>query len=135
MSGHTPSAMEFLDDRCLALVGDLLPFPGVKEAGVMLLIEADGDPVWIQREIEAIGGICLAGGAQEVLMAPDAARRNRLWDVRKAVSLRIEERYPLDVHEDIVVPLGRIAEFVACLPEYDAAFGMKIYMRGMGTST
>jgi glycolate oxidase len=130
MSGHSPSALEFFDDRCLALVGDLLPFPGGKEAGAMLLIEADGDPEWIQREIEAIGEICLAGGAQEVLMAPDAARRNRLWDVRKAVSLRIEERYPLDIHEDIVVPLGRIAEFVACLPEYDATYGMKIYAFG-----
>ncbi|MDA8123751.1 MAG: FAD-binding protein [Deltaproteobacteria bacterium] len=130
MSGHTPSALEFLDERCLALIGDLLPFPEVKGAGAMLLIETDGAPDRIQQEIEAIGQLCLAGGATEVLMAPDAARRNRLWEIRKAVSLRIEEHYPLDVHEDIVVPLGRIAEFVACLPAYDAEFGMKIYAFG-----
>ena len=130
MNGHIPSAMEFLDRRCLELVGDLLPFAGVKEAGAMLLIEADGDPERIQREIEAIGEICLDGGAADVLMAPDAGRRNRMWDVRKEVTLRIEERYPLDVHEDIVVPLGRIAELVACLPEYEAAYGMIIYSFG-----
>ena len=130
LNGHIPSAIEFLDRRCLELVGDLLPFAGVKEAGAMLLIEADGDPERIQREIEAIGELCLDGGAADVLMAPDAGRRNRMWDVRKEVTLRIEERYPLDVHEDIVVPLGRIAEFVACLPEYEAAYGMTIYSFG-----
>ena len=130
LNGHIPSAIEFLDRRCLELVGDLLPFQGVKEAGAMLLIEADGDPERIQREIEAIGELCLDGGAADVLMAPDAGRRNRMWDVRKEVTLRIEERYPLDVHEDIVVPLGRIAEFVACLPEYEAAYGMTIYSFG-----
>ena len=130
LNGHIPSAIEFLDRRCLELVGDLLPFAGVKEAGAMLLIEADGDPERIQREIETIGELCLDGGAADVLMAPDAGRRNRMWDVRKEVTLRIEERYPLDVHEDIVVPLGRIAEFVACLPEYEAAYGMTIYSFG-----
>ncbi len=130
MNGHVPSAMEFLDRRCLELVGDLLPFKGVKEAGAMLLLEADGDPERIQREIEVIGELCLDGGAADVLMAPDAGRRNRMWDVRKEVTLRIEERYPLDVHEDIVVPLGRIAELVACLPEYEAACGMIIYSFG-----
>ena len=130
LNGHIPSAIEFLDRRCLELVGDLLPFAGVKEAGAMLLIEADGDPERIQREIETIGELCLDGGAADVLMAPDAGRRNRMWDVRKEVTLRIEERYPLDVHEDIVVPLGRIAELVACLPEYEAAYGMTIYSFG-----
>jgi glycolate oxidase len=130
MRGHIPSAMEFLDARCLALVGDLLPFPGVREAGAMLLIETDGDPERIQREIEAIGEICLEKGAVDVLMAPDAARRTRMWEIRKAVSLRIEERYPLDFQEDVVVPLGRIAEFVACLPACERSSGIEIYAFG-----
>lgn len=130
MRGHCPSALEFLDYRCLELVGDLLPFQGVKGTGAMLLVEADGEPERIQREIEAMGEVCLEGGASDVLMAPDEARRTRMWDVRKAVSLRIEERYPLDVFEDVVVPLGRIAELVACLPEYEKACGMTIYCFG-----
>ena len=130
MRGHCPSALEFLDYRCLELVGDLLPFQGAKGIGAMLLVEADGEPERIQREIEAMGEVCLEGGASDVLMAPDEARRTRMWDVRKAVSLRIEERYPLDVFEDVVVPLGRIAELVACLPEYEKACGMTIYCFG-----
>jgi len=129
-AGHIPSAMEFLDRRCLDLVGDLLPFEGVRDAGAFLLIEADGPPEVIAREIETIGEICLAAGADQVLLAPDAARRERMWEVRKAVSLRIEERYPVDIHEDIVVPIRRIADFVRELPPLEAACGMKIYTFG-----
>ena len=33
MRGHTPSTLEFMDSRCLALVGDLLPFPGSRRPG------------------------------------------------------------------------------------------------------
>jgi D-lactate dehydrogenase (cytochrome) len=130
MRGCMPSTLEFMDSRCLELVGDLLPFDGVREAGAMLLIESDGDPETIRREIEAIREICLAGGAGDALVAPDADRRTRMWEVRKAISLRIEEHHALDIQEDIVVPLGRIAEFVERLPAYEAAHGVKIYAFG-----
>jgi glycolate oxidase len=130
MRGYMPSTLEFMDSRCLGLVGDLLPFEGVKEAGAMLLIESDGAPETIRREIAAIREICLAGGASDALIAADADRRTRMWEVRKAISLRIEEHNPLDIQEDIVVPLGRIAEFVECLPAFEAAHGMKIYAFG-----
>ncbi len=130
MKGHIPCAVEFMDRRCLDLVGDMLPFPGAREAGALLLIEADGAPDVISREIEAIGIICSDGGAGQVLMAPDARRREQMWEVRRAVSLRIEEKYPVDLHEDVVVPLGRIADFVAGLPEIERRRDMKIYSFG-----
>ncbi|MDD5100167.1 MAG: FAD-linked oxidase C-terminal domain-containing protein [Syntrophales bacterium] len=130
MRGYMPSTLEFMDSRCLELVGDILPFAGVKEAGAMLLIESDGAPETIRREIAAIRGICLEGGAGGALVAPDAEKRKQMWDVRRAISLRIEEAHPLDIQEDIVVPLGRIAEFVGCLPVYEAAHGVRIYAFG-----
>lgn len=129
-AGHIPCVVEFLDRHCLDLVGDLLPFEGVQDAGAFLLIETDGAPEIIAREIEAIGEICLGAGADQVLLAPDAQRRERMWDVRKAVALRIEERYPVDVHEDIVVPIRRIADFVRRLPPLEEAYGMRIYTFG-----
>jgi glycolate oxidase len=130
MRGYLPSTLEFMDARCLKLVGDLLPFPGAKETGTMLLIESDGVPETIRREIRAIREICLEGGASDTLIALEADRRAQMWEVRRAISLRIEERYPLDIQEDIVVPLGRIAEFVECVPGYEATYGVKIYAFG-----
>ena len=130
MRGHTPSALEFLDYRCLELVGELLPFKGVKQAGAMLLIEQDGEPGSIQDEIEKIGELCLEGGAEDVIMAPDSARRTRMWNVRKEVTERIEKSWAYDIHEDIVVPLGSIAELVEALPGYEVRYGMKTYCFG-----
>ena len=130
MRGHTPSAMEFMDYRCLELVGELLPFNGVTRAGAMLLIEQDGEPGRIQAEIEQIGELCLEQGAEDVIMAPDSARRTRMWNVRKEVSERIEKSSVYDVHEDIVVPIGRIAELAAILPDFERRFGMKTYCFG-----
>lgn len=128
--GHTPCAMEFMDRHCLELVGDLLSFEGMDGAGVFLLLETDGSPSILQSEIEALGEICLDYGALDVLLAPDSTKRARMWEVRKEVSLRIEHHSPLYIPEDVVVPIGRIAEFVNGLPDYEKRYGMRIYSFG-----
>jgi D-lactate dehydrogenase (cytochrome) len=129
-TGHTPCAMEFMDRHCLELVGDLLTFDSAAHAGAFLLLETDGSPGIIEREIEEMGEICLECGALDVLLAPDSYKRNMMWEVRKEVSLRIEHNSPLYVPEDVVVPIGRIAEFVNGLPEFEERFGMMIYSFG-----
>lgn len=129
-SGYVPCAMEFLDRHCIELVGDLLPFEGVREAGAFLLVEMDGAPGVIAREIEEVGGICMECGAADALLAPDSQKRAQMWEVRKQVSLRIEHNSPLYIPEDVVVPIGRIAEFVEGLPEIERLYGMKIFSFG-----
>jgi hypothetical protein len=37
-------------------------------------------------------------------MAPDPGGEEQVWEIRRAVSLRIEETFPVDLHEDIVCP-------------------------------
>ncbi len=128
--GHTPCAMEFMDRHCLELVGDLLAFDCTDEAGAFLLLETDGAPSIIEREAEAMGGICLEYGALDVLLAPDSYKRAKMWEVRKEVSLRIEHHSPLYIPEDVVVPIGRIAEFVNGLPDFEKRYGMRIYSFG-----
>lgn len=128
--GHTPCAMEFMDRHCLELVGDLLAFDATREAGAFLLLETDGAPSIIEREAEAMGEICLEYGALDVLLAPDSYKRAKMWEVRKEVSLRIEHHSPLYIPEDVVVPIGRIAEFVNGLPDFEKRYGMRIYSFG-----
>jgi len=128
--GYVPCAVEFLDDRCLEITGDLLPFEEARAAKAMLIVEADGDQAVIERQMEAIGGICMELGAADVFIAPDSLKRARIWEIRREVSLRIEERYPLYLHEDVVVPIGRIAELVGGLRNLEKAYGMRIYAFG-----
>ena len=128
--GHVPCAMEFLDRSCLDLVGDLLPIGHAEAAGALLLIEIDGPARTLEREMEEIGKICLACDAQDVLMAPDSRKRAKMWEIRRQVSLRIEESWPVYIPEDVVVPIGSIADFVTVVPAFEREYGIKIYCFG-----
>ena len=128
--GHVPCAVEFLDDRCLEITKDLLPFEEAQAAKAMLIIETDGVQDVIERQMEAIGEICLECSATDVIMAPDSLKRARIWEIRRAVSLRIEERFPLFLHEDVVVPIGKIAELVGGLRGLEELYGMNVYSYG-----
>jgi len=128
--GHTPCAVEFLDHRCLEITRDLLPFIEAHETYTMLIIETDGVQNVIERQMEEIGAICVERGATDVIIAPDSLKRARVWEARRSVSLRIEERYPLYLHEDVVVPIGKIAELVGGLQGIETAYGMKLFAFG-----
>ncbi|MBU1003203.1 MAG: FAD-binding protein [Proteobacteria bacterium] len=128
--GVTPSAVEFLDSRCLHLVGDLLPFGDLPRDGALLLLETDGAQGAAQAEMERVGAICVEQGALHLLPATDEAQRGELWGVRRQVSQRIHDSDPIYVPEDVVLPLARIAEFVGRLPEMEERHGLTIYAFG-----
>ena len=128
--GHAPCALEFLDRNCLQLVGDSLPFAGAREAGAFLLLQVDGKADAVDSEAEAMGEICLEHGAIDVVMAHDSYKRARMWEVRKQVSIIIENSSPLYIPEDVVVPIARIADFVESLPGFEQQYGIKIYSFG-----
>ncbi len=128
--GFVPSAIEFLDKRCLELVSDKMPFKLPEKTEALLLIELDGIPEIIDKEAERIGELCLQLGGAEVYLAPDTPKRLALWEIRRGVSLNIEHSFPLYIPEDVVVPLGCIAEFVEKLSYYEKKFHMKIFTFG-----
>lgn len=129
-AGILPSAIEFLDHKCLSLIGELLPFalPGDKPS--LLIIEIDGSQNQIDAEITAICSLAKAEGAVELIMAANAEERNKIWAVRRQVSLRIHEYAKLYIPEDIVVPLTAIAELVEALPSYEKKYGIEVFAFG-----
>jgi len=130
-SGHLPSAIEFLDAKCLSLVNDLLPFKVPGEKSTLLIIELDGAPEQIRHEIDVIGKICEDVGATYLLPAPDKEERELIWEMRRQVSLRIHDNSALYIPEDVAVPLGKIPALVAeLLPKFEAEYGLKIYAFG-----
>lgn len=128
--GHLPSAIEFLDHKCLSLVGELLPFnlPGEKPS--ILIIEIDGPQEQIELEMEAICSIATSEGSIELLKAPLKEQRDAIWAVRRQVSLRIHEYAALYIPEDIVVPLTAIAELVDALPLFEEKYGFEVFAFG-----
>jgi glycolate oxidase subunit GlcD len=128
--GLLPSAMEFMDAKCLSLVKEILPFqvPGKKSA--LLIIEVDGDPEQTRREINRLEMILKEIGATHVLPAFSEKDRQHIWDVRRQVSLKIHENCAVYIPEDVVVPIGKIPVLVAELPKFEAEYGLKIYAFG-----
>ena len=128
--GVSPCALELMDRACLGIVEELLPFalPGGEAA--LLLLEADGDPDQAARDIGRMEGICRDRGALAVLPAADAARREALWNIRRQISTRIHESAPVYLSEDVVVPIARIPELIAALPDLGRRHDLSLYAFG-----
>jgi glycolate oxidase subunit GlcD len=128
--GHLPSAIEFLDAKCLSLVNDLLPFKVPGKKSTLLIIEVDGAQDQIRNEIDVIGKICKDVGATHLLPASDNEQRERIWEMRRQVSLRIHDNSALYIPEDVAVPLGKIPALVAELPKFETEYDLEIYAFG-----
>ncbi|WP_306547069.1 FAD-binding oxidoreductase [Desulfobulbus sp.] len=128
--GHLPSAIEFLDHRCLALVGELLPFELPTGKPSLLLMELDGPAEQIAPEMETVISLATNEGAIHVLRAPNEQDRQRIWEVRRQVSLRIHDHAVLYIPEDVAVPLSAIARLVDALPDFEARYAIEIFAFG-----
>jgi glycolate dehydrogenase FAD-linked subunit len=111
-AGLVPRCLEIVDEAAL----DAMRAAGAAvdgRAGALLLIEIDGDAHDCDRDMERVGELAMAANAIDVLVAQDAAQRDRLWSVRRELSniLRRTARYKIS--EDVVVPRGRLPELVA----------------------
>ena len=129
-AGHLPSAIEFLDHRCLALVGELLPFAVPGERPSLLIVELDGPAAPIQAEMAEVCVVMTREGATQVLRAGNEADRQRIWQVRRQVSLRIHDHAALYLSEDVAVPLSTIATLVDALAALEASHGVEIFAFG-----
>ncbi|MBI9091745.1 MAG: FAD-binding protein [Desulfobacterium sp.] len=129
-NGHLPSAIEFMDHRCLDLVGEMLPVALPPGKPSVLIIEIDGNKGRIQEEIQDIAGRCTAMGAFHIIPAPHDAEREKIWEVRRQVSLRIHDYAPLYVSEDVAVPLSAIADLVNRLPGFEKQYKLEIFAFG-----
>ncbi|TKB26303.1 FAD-binding protein [Desulfopila sp. IMCC35006] len=128
--GYLPSAIEFLDHRCLSLIGELLPFSLPPGKSSILIVEVDGPESQVAAEMEAICAIARAEAAIELIKANSTEEREKIWAVRRQVSLRIHDYAKLYIPEDIVVPLTAIAELVDALPFYEEKYGIEVFAFG-----
>jgi glycolate oxidase len=111
-----PTALEFMGRdsllACEAYLKKELPFSRLAEA--LLLIKLDGNQ---KSDVEAlaatIGEVCLGHDAIDVLVADNRPDQDRLWEARRSIIDSLKMRSPVSHMEDVVVPRGRISEFLA----------------------
>jgi glycolate oxidase len=106
-AGLVPRCIELLDGLTLDAMrraGNAIDL----RAGAMLLIEVDGDEAGIDAQAERVGEACTTAGALEVLVAQDAAQRERLWSARREMSHAVRRLAKNKLSEDVVVPRQKI---------------------------
>jgi glycolate oxidase len=122
-AGVVPRCLEMLDAATLSAVRTA----GVAidpRAGAMLLIEVDGDAS--EAALLRVGEAAIAAaGSIDVVVAQDAAQRDRLWAARRMLSHATRKLARHKLSEDVVVPRSKLAELLERTDEIGAATGVR----------
>ncbi|MCS7281946.1 MAG: FAD-binding protein [Anaerolineae bacterium] len=127
-----PATIEFMEqDSILAAERLLQKTVPYDDAAAHLLIQLDGN--WqeaVDADMEAVGEICLAHGARNVLVAKDTRTRDRLWEARRCIVDALKHESPINHMEDVVVPRAEIPALLRGIKEISRQHGVRIVCFG-----
>ena len=97
-----------------------------EDTAAMLLIEVDGFPESVDRELRQIEEICKKNDAMDVSVAGNRREAKRLWRARRAISPSLSRLNPHKLNEDVVVPRSRIVDLIAGVRDIAGRHDVKI---------
>ncbi|MYS88410.1 MULTISPECIES: FAD-binding oxidoreductase [Streptomyces] len=108
--GHVPSLLELMDRTTVKAVNDLAQM-GLPESTEALLLAAfdTTDPA---ADLAAVGALCEAAGATQVVPADDAAESELLLQARRLSLTALEAVKGVTMIDDVCVPRSRLAEML-----------------------
>ncbi|MFF7453051.1 FAD-binding oxidoreductase [Kitasatospora sp. NPDC008115] len=107
--GFTPSLMELMDAVSVRAVNDLGRMGLPESTRALLLVAFDGPER--AAELAAVGELCRAAGATEVVPAEDQAESELLLEARRQ-ALPALDRLGTTMIDDVAVPRSRLAEML-----------------------
>ncbi|MER5734657.1 MULTISPECIES: FAD-linked oxidase C-terminal domain-containing protein [unclassified Streptomyces] len=109
--GHTPSLLELMDRTTVQAVNRTARMGLPESTEALLLCAFDTpDPA---ADLAAVGALCTAAGATEVVPAADAAESELLLQARRLSLTALETLRPATMIDDVCVPRTRLAEMLA----------------------
>ena len=110
-AGILPAALEMMDQACIRAVEASIYAAGYPvDAGAVLLVELDGQPVQVGCESEAVERLLRGAGARGVRAASSPDERARLWQGRKKAFGAAGRIAPDLVVQDAVVPRSALPD-------------------------
>ncbi|MDH6221191.1 glycolate oxidase [Streptomyces pseudovenezuelae] len=108
--GHVPSLLEIMDRTTVKAVNDLASM-GLPETTEALLLAAfdTPDPA---ADLAAVGALCEAAGATEVVPADDAAESELLLQARRLSLTALEAVKGTTMIDDVCVPRSRLGDML-----------------------
>jgi glycolate oxidase len=107
-----PATLEILDNPTIRVVDDFAKLGLPLDMAAILLIEQDGDPETVDRDIRVIERICLEENAVRVEVAKSEAEALKLLTARRSAFTALARLRPTTILEDATVPRSKIADMV-----------------------
>lgn len=126
----TPSMLEFMDTVAVRLARDVGGADLPRDAGALLMIEADGDEATLPQAIAALLAAAEGEGLLSIDAAADEDARERLWAARKTLSPALRTLAPGKINEDVVVPVSRLPALVDGVQDLAREFALPIVCFG-----
>lgn len=108
-SGVVPRCIELIDRVAIELIRPHVSIPVPPDTKTLLIVELDGSADRLDRDVEVCGEAFEEAGATEVLVAQNAAERERLWAARRELAYTLKKAAKHLLSEDVVVPRTRLA--------------------------
>lgn len=121
-----PATLEILDNPTIRVVDDFAHLGLPRDMEAILLIEQDGDPEAVERDMEAIRLICEAEKADRVEVARTREEAEKLIAARRSAFTALARLRPTTILEDATVPRSRIADMVLRIREIADKYGVSI---------
>ncbi|MFD2117360.1 FAD-binding oxidoreductase [Paenibacillus yanchengensis] len=110
-----PATLEFLDNATIRVVDDFAKLGLPHHVEAMLIIEQDGDPSTVERDIAAIAEICEQYHADKIQIAETSEEAEKLLTARRSAFTALARLKPTTILEDATVPRSKIADMVLAI--------------------
>jgi len=121
-----PATLEFMDNPTIRVVDDFAKLGLPRDMEAILLIEQDGSPETVERDIERIRDICELEWADRVEVAETREHADKLLTARRSAFTALARLRPTTILEDATVPRSRIADMVLRINEIARKHGVTI---------
>lgn len=121
-----PATLEFMDNPTIRVVDDFAKLGLPLDMEAILLIEQDGDPETVARDIEMIRRICEREQADSIQVAADREEAERLLTARRSAFTALARLRPTTILEDATVPRSKIADMVRRIKEIAQKYNVTI---------
>ncbi len=126
-AGANPVAMEFLDSLVVAALKKKLGVVLPEDAGALLIGDVDGNvSEEVEFQLKILEESFRANGAQDFVIAADAAQRDKLWYARRNASPSITIYGSKKLNEDISVPRSKLPEALSRIYAIGEKYGFKV---------
>ncbi|WP_338335639.1 glycolate oxidase subunit GlcD [Bacillus altitudinis] len=121
-----PATLEFMDQPTLEVVEDFANIGLPTDVQAVLLIEQDGNPEAVSRDIQKIAEVCEQHGAKSVKIAHSEEEASALLTARRSALSALARLSPTTILEDATVPRSEIANMVRAIEDIARKYEVNI---------